>query len=116
MTDMSAPLDLLASFSFLAKPPPMRSQRMPPRLSACPLPPPLTRQDACSFNGPRWGQTTVVLVLVLMNGGQIDRAEDRRIVGRRCNGGGCHGHGGGIKALAHRNAKVDVDGIVGWLL
>ena len=116
MTKASAPLDLLASFSTLAKPPPVRSRRMPPRSSACPLPPPLTRQDARSFNGPCWGQTPVVDVLILARGGRIDRAVDRRVVGLRRDGGGRRGHGGGIKALALRNAKVNVVGIVGWLL
>ncbi len=113
MTNTSAPLDSLASFSFLAKPPPVRSQRMPPRSSACPPPPPLTWQDARSFDGPRWGRTPVVLVLVLARSSRIDRTPDRRVVGRRYDGGGWHGRGVGIKALALRNAKVNVVGIVG---
>ncbi len=108
MTNTSAPLNSLASFSFSTKPPPVRSRRTPPQPSACPPPPPLTRQDTCLFDGPRRGQTPVVLILVLARDGRIDRAADRRVVGRRRDGGGRRGHGGGIKALALRNAKVNV--------
>ncbi len=81
---------------------------MPPQLSACPPPPPLTRLDARLIDGPCQGQTPVVLVLVLVRDGRIDRAVDRRIVGRRHDGRGRRGHGGGIKALALRNAKGNV--------
>ncbi len=89
---------------------------MPLRSSACPLPPPLTRQDARLIDGPRRGQTPIVLVLVLTRGGRIDRAADCCVVGRRRDGGGCRGNGGGIKALALRNAKVNVVGIVGVVI
>jgi hypothetical protein len=58
----------------------------------------------------------IVLVLVLARGGRIDHAADCRVVGRRRDSRGCRGHGGGIKVLALRNAKVNVVGIVGWLL
>ncbi len=67
------------------------------------------------FDGPRRGQTPVVLILVLALGGQIDHAADLHVVGQRRNGRERRGHGGGVKALVLKNAKVNVVGIVGWL-
>ncbi len=115
MTDMSAPLNLLASFSFVAKPPP---RAVPKNATMVVYLPPATTldPDARLFDGPHRVQTPIILILVLARSSRIDRAADCCVVSQRRDGRERRGRGGGIKALALRNGKVNVVGIVGWLL
>jgi hypothetical protein len=108
MTNTFTPLDSLASFSFLAKPPPRvvpknatAVVRLPPATALDPAGHLFVRRSSSGLNTRRPCPCPRVQ--------QPNRS--------RCRSSRCLcGHGGGIKALALRNAKVIVVGIVGWLL